>query len=286
MKLGLGTAQFGLDYGVSNRLGRPTEDEARAIVQAAATAGVSVVDTAPAYGESEAVLGRVLDGHEAFSVVTKTVPGVADSRSVLHALNASLNRLGRKNVYGVLAHHAEDAIGEKGKAVIEGLREAKSRGLVEKIGVSVYTASDIDSILKNFVPDIVQLPANVFDQRLIRSGHVSELKRRGVEIHVRSVFLQGLLLMSPIDVPANLSEARGPVERFDSACRTAGRSRLAGALSFALGNPDFDCVLVGVASLAELTGVLEAAKSAVSLDFSAFEVHDERILSPTRWNRG
>ena len=112
---------------------------------------------------------------------------------------------GRGNVYGLLAHHADDLLVPGGRRVFEEMQRLLEEGLVRKIGVSVYSGQQIDSILELYTPDIVQLPLNLFDQRLLESGHLEKLKRRGVEIHARSVFLQGLLLIEPDQVLLLLS---------------------------------------------------------------------------------
>ena len=286
MKLGLGTVQFGLDYGVSNAVGRTPEAEARRIVDAAYTAGVRLFDTAPSYGDSESVLGRALAGRTDARIVTKTVPARQSAKGPASlGLQDSLRRLQRSKIYGCLVHHAADLVGEGGEEILDDLKRAKEQHLVDRIGVSVYTAREIDEVLEWFVPDIVQLPASAFDQRLLASGHVADLKRRGVEIHVRSVFLQGLLLMAPSSVPPYLAAARGPLEAFDRACHSAGIDRLTGALGFALSNPLFDAVLVGVTSSDELSQVLAAAVRPVTMSYSDFALDDASLVSPAAWKR-
>lgn len=277
MKLGLGTVQFGLDYGVSNPGGRTTEPAAAAILDSAVEAGVRVFDTAPAYGNSEDILGRLLPDNRDLCVVSKV------SGSPSRSIPASLSRLRRSRLYACLVHQPADLSRDDGKRILGELAEAKARGLVEKIGVSVYGAKDIDRAVALFKPDVVQVPASVFDQRLLASGHLDALKRSGVEIHARSIFLQGVVLMSPSALPPHLAAARAALEKFDAACRVAGCSRIAAAMAFALCNPVFDTVLVGVTTPREWAEILEAAKERVNLPFEEFAVDQEEIVSPILW---
>jgi aryl-alcohol dehydrogenase-like predicted oxidoreductase len=174
MKLGLGTAQFGMDYGVTNRQGQPSEAEALAWLRRAQIRGIQLLDTAPGYGTAERIVGAALRSGCHFEVVTK-IPALAtaDARaSILGGLRASLDRLETDCVDGALLHHWQDAVGPQAAAVVRALQQAKEEGLARRVGVSVYRAADIDQVLRQFTPDLVQLPISVFDQRLAASGHL------------------------------------------------------------------------------------------------------------------
>jgi len=277
MKIGLGTVQFGLNYGISNQSGRPEDAEVERILEAAIRLGIDLLDTAPNYGDAEDRIGTFAPNP--MLIVTKVRPG----SQPLDSLRASLGRLRRGSIYGCIFHRAEDVLGPDGKANAAALREARAKGLVRKIGVSVYGAEELESILKMFTPDLVQLPANVFDQRLVRSGHVRNLKELGVEIHARSVFLQGLLLMDPERLPTGVASATVALRSFDRACREAGCSRIEAALAYTRSVPEFDRVLVGVASHRELEQIVAAADRCVTFDFSKQAVDDERIVIPSNW---
>ena len=287
MKLALGTVQFGTAYGVSNRKGQPSADEVARILSTAHRAGIRIVDTAPLYGESELVLGRVAGADDRFDIVTKTESLVESARvsRISQIFRQSLDRLRRGRVYGLLVHHASDLALPSAGAVVRELRGLKDAGLVAKIGASVYTGADIDRVLELFTPDIVQLPLNVFDQRLIRSGHLERLKERGVEIHCRSVFLQGLLLMEPERLHSYFSAVRPALSAFQSLARTSRVSPLKVALEFAKRRPEIDRILVGVCAEEELAQVLEAylAPDVAPDDMAGFAQTDEAILNPALW---
>ena len=291
MKLGLGTVQFGMDYGMSNPRGRTPPAEVDRILRLAADNGVQVLDTAAVYGDSEVVLGKLLPSDHDFRIVTKTPSfktatiNAADAVHLRDAFHRSLENLRRGNVYGLLAHHADDLLVPGGRLVFEEMQRLLEDGPVRKIGVSVYSGQQIDSILELYTPDIVQLPLNLLDQRLLESGHLEKLKRRGVEIHARSVFLQGLLLIEPDQIPAYFSPIGDKLERYARFLEANKLSRLQATQAFAAKQRDVDVVLVGVTSAAELRDILSAldAVSGIDLDMSALKVADERMVNPSLW---
>jgi aryl-alcohol dehydrogenase-like predicted oxidoreductase len=291
MKLGLGTAQFGMDYGITNADGRVPAHEVDAILQLAAAHDMEVVDTAPAYGDSESVLGaRLLRGHR-FKLMTKTLPlrmrGRTESVAafVRSAFMRSLERLRQPAVYGLLVHDAEDLRGPEAEDLIGILFSLRNERLVGKIGASVYSGEQIDAALALDVADIVQLPLNVLDQRLLASGHLSKLKEHGAEIHARSLFLQGLLLAPPAAVPEHLAGARAPLERFTSWTASEHMTPAAAALAFAEQLDLVDHAIVGAISTAQLDELLRAHRhtSDGARRFSGLACDDLRVIDPSRW---
>lgn len=291
MKLGLGTVQFGMNYGMSNLRGRTPPAEVDHILRLAADNGVQILDTAAVYGDSEIVLGGLLAPDHDFRVITKTP---SFKTSTIHAADAiylrdtfrrSLENLRQENVYGLLVHHADDLLVPGGERVFTEMQRLLEEGLVRKIGVSVYSGQQIDSILEAYTPDIVQLPLNLFDQRLLESGHLEKLKCRGVEIHARSVFLQGLLLIEPDQVPPHFSPISDKLEYYVRFLEENKLTRLQATLAFAAKQRDVDVVLVGVTSAAELRDIFSAldAVSGIDLDMSALKVADERMVNPSLW---
>jgi len=287
VKLGLGTVQFGLKYGVSNQGGRTSPDEVSRILAFAASVGIEVLDTAPAYGESEEVLGEFSSLSSRFRIVTKTrSSGRLDAGDVTADITSSLKRLKASRIYGLLVHTPKSLSGENGRRIFEELQALKTKGLVSKIGVSVYDSADIDEILSGQQLDIVQVPINVFDQRLLKSGHLRELRQRNIEIHARSVFLQGLLLMSPESLPSHLSGVRPHLEMYRRNIAALGMTPVGAAIRFAIEQPEIDIVLCGVNNLAQLKDIHQEVnclcpKSAI--DWSQFSFSQETILNPSLW---
>jgi aryl-alcohol dehydrogenase-like predicted oxidoreductase len=297
MRIGLGTAQFGLDYGISNRSGRVTPDEGRRILALAATAGVRVIDTAAAYGDAEARLGRWLAKDHPFSIVTKLSrpssepssgpPATSTAGGVVDALHRSLERLRTTRVHGLLAHDPADLLGPDGGELWRAMETLRDAGAVDRIGASVHSAREIDALLERYPLELVQVPLNVLDQRLVRSGHLAQLKAAGVEVHARSAFLQGLLLMDPAGhTDRHFDPARGAIGAFQSAARATGRSPLQAAVAYALSVPEVDVAVFGVTRADELAEILSAEATPLPQDwFAPFALEDERILNPSMWPR-
>lgn len=279
MRLGLGTVQFGTNYGVSNRLGKPSDQEIIEILSFAKEKGVSFLDTAPVYGDAEALIGKL--SPEPFQIVTKTKKS-KDVREVEEEFFLSLDRLRQKNLYGLLVHDAKDLSGE----LISWLNEIKTQGLVKKIGISIYSPADLENISDSFFPDIVQLPVNVLDQRSLNQGTLRELKAKGIEIHARSAFLQGLLLMKPGEIPAHLKSLYPLLSQYQSECSALGLSPLQAALGFLKSIKQIDCVLVGVAVCQELQEIIQAWEESMFRlpDYGQYACSNEIFLNPSLWS--
>lgn len=291
MKLGLGTVQFGLDYGISNSAGKTPETEVERILCLAADQGIRILDTATGYGNSEEVLGQTLLTQHPFSIVTKTPVRRPDETSVEYvgrvreSFRQSLSKLGQERLYGVLVHRAEDLLSAHGEQLMEVLREFKLQGLVEKVGVSIYNAAQIDAVTARYPVELVQLPVSVLDQRLIASGHLAKLKRAGIEIHARSVFLQGLLLMSPEALPEYFSPIRDHLAGYRAYLEGLGLSPLQAALGFVLGMSELDHVILGINTAAQLQEVLAAQSAQVDAQaMIRFALTDLAMLDPSRWH--
>lgn len=290
MKLALGTVQFGLPYGITNSTGQVAQDEVIRILQRARGLGVEVLDTAAAYGESETVLGRCGDVAHAFRLITKTLPrggAVVDAdwvHQVVHTVHASLSNLRVQRLDGLLVHHAADLLGASGQALYGALQELKAAGLVDRVGVSVYSIEEAIAATQRFSIDLMQLPLNVLDQSFVRSGELQRLKERGVEIHTRSAFLQGVLLSA--ELPTFLQALSPGFDRFQSICREAGLSQLEGSLAFLRQQNAIDQVVVGVLTqvqLEEIAGAWARSADCPVLDFSACNMAPSAAVTPSNW---
>lgn len=283
MKLGLGTVQFGLDYGVSNSRGVTPHEEARLVLRTAAAAGIDMLDTAPAYGDAESVIGELAG--EPFQVVTKTVK-TSDPGGLERGLEGSLRALRRDSVYGLLSHDSDALMAPGGEMLFERMRGLRDRGLVRKVGVSVYTPAQAEALLGRYPIDIVQIPVNVFDQQLVRSGALQRLAEAGVEVHARSVFLQGLLLLDPVALPSCFDGARPLLAAFRAHARETGLSPLAAALGFVAGLPGIERAIVGVNTREQLLEVIAAFRPLPAEEFGSFACDDEAVIDPSRWPAG
>lgn len=290
-RLGLGTVQFGTDYGVSNKLGKTSRGEVYRILEAAASAGVGLIDTAALYGEAEQVLGSVLPLRHNFKIVTKTTQfrkdriTVQDAATLEQTFHVSLLKMRQTSVYGLLAHHADDLLTPGGELLYERMAQFKKQRLTRKIGASVYSATQIDKLLEKYSLDIVQLPINLLDRRLIDSGHLRRLKDLNVEIHSRSTFLQGLLLIPPDKLPDYFHPVQGLLSTYNAWLYQRGLSPLEGALAFVASRPEIDRVIVGTCSRAEFAEIAEVWGSLadLALELDDFRCDDERMVNPSMW---
>lgn len=168
------------------------------------------------------------------------------------------------------------------------LQALKERGLVERIGVSVYDVTQVERVMTRFPVDLIQLPVNVLDQRFLGYGRLRSLVDAGVEVHARSVFLQGLLLIDPDMAPAQFEPVRPLLRDYHAAIAAADMTPVEAALQFVKSAAEIDCMLVGVTTRHELDEVVTAFSAAANtgVDFSRFAVTDERIISPPLWEIG
>jgi aryl-alcohol dehydrogenase-like predicted oxidoreductase len=291
-RIGLGTVQFGMHYGVSNRRGQPDEAEVAAILDRAEESGIGYLDTALAYPKSEVLIGRHLAPRSKLRIVTKTAPIKSekiergDKTGILDGLALSMERLRVDRLYGVLLHYGSD-LGKPGwQYLVDALTEARARGWVGRVGASVYTSDEMELVESRFVPDVIQGPFNCLDTRLISSKCFSRLKARGTEMHARSVFLQGLLLMSPASLPAFFEPVKATLASLRAQWAERGESPLAACLQFVLGHPDIDAAIVGVNSASEFDEIRSAAafdpeKSKAVTE--SFPPVDKRYLDPSLW---
>lgn len=290
-RIALGTAQFGLAYGATNSAGQVRPEEVAAILKPAWQAGIRWLDTAPAYGDAEEVLGRLVPATGSFRIVTKTLPipgGKITSEAVSGvgcAIDASRRRLGRERLDGLLVHHGINLLSPGGDRLIDLLLNAKISGACEKIGVSVYDPHELFEILDVFTPDLVQLPFNLLDQRFAQSGLLAILKKAGVEIHARSPFLQGTLLVDPDELPSRLKGFAPQFRVVDRFIKRHALSRLEACVGFGLAYGELDALVVGVTNVGELNAIVAATKSGTSQFPDAAELAsaDEELVNPGKW---
>ena len=277
-KLALGTVQFGLDYGITNQNGQVTIKEVKGILDFSKENGIDVLDTASGYGNSEKVLGEV--GVDNYQIITKTISLKNGVDKVIDGFYQSLNDLSQKQVEGLLIHNIQDIENKQFSALFNKLNELKQQGLIKKIGFSTYTPEQVNFLLENFDFNIIQVPFNVFDTRLIQSGQLQALKSKGVEIHARSVFLQGVLL--DFD---NLSDYfltwKAQFTEYQAMVKNSGLSLLEYALNFVLSVQEIDRVLVGVNNEQQLREIVLSLKGLDGLE--DYFINDINLLNPSLW---
>lgn len=286
-RLALGTVQFGLPYGIANHSGQVSRAEANAMLQFALANGIDTLDTAIAYGDSEMCLGEV--GTQGFNVVTK-LPALPDrcenvTNWTQQQVSMSLSRLGVTKVYGLLLHRSEQLLGSNGVALYQSLQALKDNGQVQKVGISIYTPTELDALIPRYRFDLIQAPFNLVDQRLCRTGWMRRLKDEDVEIHTRSAFLQGLLLMSQADMPDKFSPWSDLWHTWHQWILEKKVSAVQACLAFPLTYPEIDRVVVGADNVSQLTQIVSAANISLQADLPEIHCDDESLINPANWNR-
>lgn len=286
MKIALGTAQFGLEYGIANQQGQVSHAEGKAILDHASAHGIDTLDTAIAYGNSEQRLGEI--GVHNWQVVSK-LPAIPDGCSdifqwMFDSVKESLNRLKIERLYGLLLHRPQQLLEQGGDRLYGALQKLKQEGLAQKIGVSIYDPEELDALCAHYHLDMVQAPFNILDSRLINSGWLSRLPEQGTELHVRSVFLQGLLLMKTDERPERFCRWQTTWNRWDSWLREAGLTPLQACLRYVLMFPQIDKAVIGVDSLRQLSEILQSLAGPIPLIPEDLKVCDQDLINPARWN--
>lgn len=293
-QLCLGTVQFGLPYGITNTIGQVAESEVGEILGEAAAAGITLLDTAQAYGDAEAVLGRTLQANHSFRLISK-LPGQSqivfmaeDVLSWEQSFERSLLRLGVSSLDALLLHRTADLRKPGSDYLHHWLLSLRERGLVRRLGMSIYGAEDLEGVARDLL-DLVQLPLSLYDQRLLADGTIDRLRSKGCAVHARSLYLQGLLLSPSKSWPTWIDLAtREHHARLESLATERGCSLLECALGFACVQQDLEAVVLGICSVKELTELRAAwAKSSPwkKSEWQTWSLKDFTIVDPRCWPR-
>lgn len=288
MKLALGSAQFGLDYGISNLQGQVNTEEVLRILQFAQQQKVTLLDTAAVYGNSEKILGNsgLCDN---FALVSKIPALQSQEKDIAIYVENSLKNLQITQLEAVLFHRAEDLISSPLKKVrFDNLITQKQQGKVKKIGVSIYTPQQLDYCFNHYPLDIVQLPFNLLDQRFLQTGWLDKLKKSGIEIHARSIFLQGLLLMETSQLTDYFLPYLSVLEKISQQAQALNISVLTLALAVANQQAALDKIIVGCCNKAQLQEIVIAYQQAKNIndDLADLAYDDEQLLLPSFWPQG
>jgi aryl-alcohol dehydrogenase-like predicted oxidoreductase len=278
-KLGLGTSQFGLDQPPGPR-GKPREAEARDILSIAGRSGLSVLEVARGSASADTLLRGALPQPNPFRITLTAVRPDRGPEMVEAELRAQMLRLGLERVDTIVAPSATDLFSPLGPQLWDRLKVLKDEGLCQRIGVPVYASDDPVGVARRFKPDLMQAPASLLDQRLLLDGTLATIAEMGIEVHLRSIFLNGVLFLPPDRAPSHLKAAAGRISRARRLIAEGKSDPLQAALGFALSRPEASHVLVGVTSAAEMSAVVAAAMSPPpDLDWDEMAIDDPDALS-------
>jgi aryl-alcohol dehydrogenase-like predicted oxidoreductase len=287
MQLGIGTAQFGMNYGVANKDGIVIDSEINNILTLAKKNNINLLDTARLYGCSEEAIGLTKISQN-FKIITKTnnfksFNSQQSKKQLIEDFEISLKLLNVKKIYGLLFHNADDLLTDKSSDLWQLLLNLKENNLVEKIGISIYNSYQIDEILKKFKIDIIQVPINIYDQRLINSGHIKKMQDLNIEIHARSIFLQGLLTMECVDLNNFFSPILNQHKKYWNFLKNNKLSPIKICLDFIKEN-NINYAIVGVNNSSQLLQIIDNYnQEKLNIDYSLFNIEDENFINPANW---
>jgi len=279
----LGGAQLGLPYGILNGGETLSREEVARILDTAAGHGIDAIDTAIAYGQSESVIGETAQNR--FKIISKLPPiplGVSNvSQWVRTQVDASLSRLKCTSLDALLLHRSQDLTDAHGAELYAAINSLKVEKIIQRFGVSIYTPDELTGIIGTFDIDVVQAPLNVFDRRIL--GVIDQLTALNIEVHVRSVFLQGVLIARPENRPQRFQPWSEHFARFDEWVLSSGVSAMACCLGFALQQSGVAKLVIGTTSADSLTEIMG------SIPINHLEVpvqlqsSIEQLIDPRSW---
>ena len=288
-KIILGTAQFGSHYGITNKVGEVKCSEVSKIIEEANNNGVNFFDTAPIYGNAEKKLGKYLNKNS--NIITK-ITEIEDEeindkglKAISNVFFNSLKNLKLNKIYCLLIHSRKDIYKKNNHLLINFLKDLKKNKIVKKIGISIYEKQDFEKIITIFKPDVVQLPISIADQRLLEKNYLRHIKNMGIEIHARSIFLQGILISRYNRLPMNLSSIKDYLFQFNTKLKVNKITPIQACLSFIHSIKEIDKIIVGANSLKEFKEILKNNKKKdLNANFyNQFKLNDSNILNPVNW---
>ncbi len=286
-KIALGTAQFGLQYGIANRIGKIAKKEVFAILEFAHKQGMDTLDTAYSYGESEEIIGEFTSqSNKSFNIISKMPKlGNEDASAVDRYCLETLKRLKQTKIYGYLIHNFDDLLTHRD--LWDKLESLKEKGLVCKIGISIYRIEELEYLLNNNIHfDILQVPYNIFDQRF--ENYFSVLRKSNIEMYVRSVFLQGLFFLERNKIIKKFPSAKNMIEKLRRISANYKVPIHSLCLCFVLLHPFVEKIIIGVDSMNQLKQnidsmeFLDRTKNIYEL-LKSLKFHNEEVILPYHW---
>jgi aryl-alcohol dehydrogenase-like predicted oxidoreductase len=280
----LGGAQLGLPYGILNGGETLSREEVARILDTAIALGIDSIDTAIAYGQSESIIGETAQNR--FNIISKLPPlplGVSNVSEWVHTqVDASLARLNCKSLDALLLHRPQDLVEQRGAELYAAINSLKIKKIIQRFGISIYAPDELDGIIGKFDIDVVQAPLNVFDRRIL--GVIDQLTARNIKVHVRSVFLQGVLIASPKDRPQRFQPWSEHFAQFDTWVHSTGLSAMACCLGFALQQPGVAKLVIGTTSAESLAEIMNSVPNMYLEVPADLRSSSEQLIDPRIWS--
>jgi aryl-alcohol dehydrogenase-like predicted oxidoreductase len=287
-KVILGTVQFGLNYGINNTKGKLSEQEVFKLLETAYDLGIRTLDTAEAYGDSHKIISNFhKNSKKRFNIISKysssniEYPNDLIQRIQVHCLNFNVNCL-----EGYMFHSYIDFINNFNKDP-KILDKITNSGLVKKIGVSVYSNDEIEDLLNFKNISLIQLPFNLFDNEYQRKEILEKAKKRNIEIHTRSVFLQGLFFKNINALNNSFYPLKSDLTKLEILKQNYNVDMNSLALNYAINKKYIDKVLIGVDSIDQLTKNIESINNgfdnSIFKKIDSIKIGNKKLLNPSNW---
>ena len=289
----IGTAQFGMNYGIANKSGRPNCLEVDKILEYAVKNNIRYLDTAQSYGESEAVLGEAiskLSNSDSIRIISKLSPDLQEKNPtiIIESVKSSLKKLSMKSLYGFLAHRVKIINSDSFLSAIEIM---KKNGLVIKTGVSVYTPEEALDVINHPAVDILQIPFNILDKRWIDNGIIEKAKEKNIQLFFRSIFLQGLIFLNEDELASRKMDwAKLFLKEFNGLVKETPFSPIELAFGILTNTPGDNIIIMGLDSLSQLQQNLNIIERSIINKkvseewWSKLPLFPEKFLNPSLWN--
>lgn len=284
-KIIIGSANVNTKYGFKKN--NIKTKEFKKLLKNAKLKKINFIDTSPKYSNSEKVIGSI---KEKFNIITKIPKIPLNTKKnkiedwIINKFITSLRNLNSKFIYGVLIQNAEILLSNKGDNIYNALVNFKNKKKIKKIGVSIYDFKKLEKIINKFKIDFVQVPFNIFDQRLVEKSLIPKLKKRGIEIHVRSVFLQGLLTEKNLRLPSSMKDLNKNLKIWEKWIKKNKINPINACLDFVLRNKDIDKIVIGFNSFKDFKQVISHKKSNIKFTNLKLSVN-KNIVDPRNWKK-
>ena len=284
-KLAIGTANFNTKYGINNKKKFLSKKSIKNIFKILQKEKILYLDTAKSYKNTEKSIGNLKN--KKIKIITKIKKINTKNNKyefIKKEVSQSISDLKIKKLYGLLIHNPRELRKDKGYEIYKSLKKLKKEGMVKKIGYSINSPKDLNFFYTKYKPDLIQTPINVFDQRIVESGWLKKMKKDNVEIHARSIFLQGLLLKKNIKLIKKFNKFSNSFNKWNIWLKKNNLSKLNGCLNYIFSIKEINKVIVGVDSVKHLKDILKFRKKNY-LNFSFLKSNEANLITPSRWQK-
>jgi hypothetical protein len=284
-KIILGSANYEQAYGVKRNIIK--KYEIRKLFKFAFRNKIKTIDTSPLYNKSEKIIGSLNNNRfKIISKIPKTPRNIKKKnikKWLKHNAKDSLKNLKIKKFDCLLLHNADILLSKNGDEIYKSLKNMKEISMTRKIGISIYDFNQLNKILKRFKFDLIQAPLNILDQRLIQTGWLKELKKRKIEVHARSIFLQGILLLKHNQLPKKLKQLNKNWIKWEAWLKKNKLSPLQACLSFVFNQHQLDGIVLGFNNTKQLKQILKLKKVKSNLSLPVLNIKNKKLIDPRTW---